>query len=124
MLDPVCRIAVLRVLPILRLGTGADIGPGALFAVCALPHLIVEFFSPIYQPGSHCHDSGHGRVRMDLAFDYWVPIDKHANSYTLWISLSSKWQLSQQRRAMPRSTVPSRKSAMDATMLAPGDFSR
>lgn len=63
-----------------------------------------------------CHDSAHGRVRMAPAFDNWVPINKQTNSYTLWMSLSSKWQLSQQRCAMPRSTVPSRKSATDAAI--------
>lgn len=45
------RIAELRVLPILRLGTGAYMGPGALFAACGLPHFIVEFFSPHINPG-------------------------------------------------------------------------
>lgn len=38
------RIAELRVLPILRLGTGAYIGPGALIAACGLLHFIVNFF--------------------------------------------------------------------------------
>lgn len=38
------RIAELRVLPILCLGTGAYIGPGALIAACGLPHFIVNSF--------------------------------------------------------------------------------
>lgn len=45
------RIAVLRVLLILRLGTGTDIGPGALFAVCALSHFIVNSFLAYINPG-------------------------------------------------------------------------
>lgn len=49
--DHDCRIAELRVLPILRLGTGADIGIGTIFAVCALLYLIVEFYSPHINPG-------------------------------------------------------------------------
>lgn len=63
-----------------------------------------------------CHDSAHDHVRMASAFDNWVPIDKHANSYTLWMSLSSKWPLSQQRHAAARSTVPSRKSIAEAAI--------
>ena len=63
-----------------------------------------------------CHDSAHDHVRMASAFDNWVPIVKHANSYTLWMSLSSKWQLSQQRHAAARSTVPSRKSVAEAAI--------
>ena len=63
-----------------------------------------------------CHDSAHDHVRMASAFDNWVPIDKHANSYTLWMSLSSKWPLSQQRHAAARSTVPSRKSITEAAI--------
>ena len=60
-----------------------------------------------------CHDSAHGRVRMASAFDNWAPINKQANSYTLWMSLSSKWKLFQQRYAAAKSTVPSRKSATE-----------
>ena len=63
-----------------------------------------------------CHDSAHGRVRMASAFDKWVPIDKHANSHTLWMSLSSKWQLSQQRHAAARSTVASRKNVKETAI--------
>ena len=68
-----------------------------------------------------CHDSAHDHVRMASAFDNWVPIDKHANSYTLWMSLFSKWQLSQQRHAAARSTVASRKNVKEATtqLLSP-----
>ena len=53
---------------------------------------------------------------MVPAIDNWVPINQQANSYTLWMSLSSKWQLSQQRHAAARSTVPSRKNATDAAI--------
>ena len=63
-----------------------------------------------------CHDSAHDHVRMASAFNNWVPIDKHANSYTLWMSLSSKWQLSQQRHAAARSTVASRKNVKEAAI--------
>lgn len=63
-----------------------------------------------------CHDSAHDHVRMASAFDNWVPIDKHANSYTLWMSLSSKWPLSQQRHAAARSTVPSRKNVKETAI--------
>lgn len=49
--DHDCRIAELRVLPILRLGTGVDIDIGTIFAICALPYLIVEFYSPYINPG-------------------------------------------------------------------------
>lgn len=45
------RIAVIRVLLILRLGTGTDIGPGALFAVCALSYFIVNSFFAYINPG-------------------------------------------------------------------------
>lgn len=53
---------------------------------------------------------------MAPAFDNWAPINKQTNSYTLWMSLSSKWQLSQQRHAAARSAVPSRKSATESTI--------
>ena len=42
------RIAELRVLPILCLGTGAYIGPGALIAACGLPHFIDNLFYVYY----------------------------------------------------------------------------
>ena len=51
MLDPDRRIVVLRVLPILRLGTGAYIGPGALIAACGLLHFIVNSFLAYIIPG-------------------------------------------------------------------------
>ena len=53
---------------------------------------------------------------MASTFDNWVPIDKHANSYTLWMSLSSKWQPSQQRHAAARSTVASRKNVKETAI--------
>mgnify|MGYP004595279427 CR=1 FL=1 len=49
--DHDCRIVELRVLPILRLGTGVDIDIGTIFAICALPYLIAEFYSPHINPG-------------------------------------------------------------------------
>lgn len=45
------RIAELRVLPILCLGTGAYIGPGALIAACGLPYFIVNSFLVYIIPG-------------------------------------------------------------------------
>ena len=63
-----------------------------------------------------CHDSAHGCVRTASAVDNWVPINKQINSYTLWMALSPKWQLSQQRYAAARSTVPRRKSVTEAAI--------
>lgn len=51
MLDLDRRIAEHRALPILRLGTGAYIGPGALFAACGLPYFIVNSFLAYINPG-------------------------------------------------------------------------
>ena len=45
------RIAELRVLPILCLGTGAYIGPGALIVACGLPHFIVNSILAYIIPG-------------------------------------------------------------------------
>lgn len=63
-----------------------------------------------------CRDTAHGRVRMAPAFDNWAPINKQTNSYTLWMSLSSKWQLSQRRHAVARSTVASRKNVKETAI--------
>lgn len=87
--------------------------PLLLLVVC--PTLLLILFSRILSRVSLLRFA-HGCVRMASAFDNWVPIDKHANSYTLWMSLSSKWQPSQQRHAEARSTVASRKNVKETAI--------
>lgn len=102
-------------LMVFRLGTKVDKDPGApslpsvqtatLLNAC-ITHVDLgrmSRFSPWSRP-------------YGPAFDYWVPINKQANSYTLWMSLSSKWQLSQQRHAVARDTIPRRKSVTEAAI--------
>lgn len=102
-------------LMVFRLGTKVDKDPGApslpsvqtatLLNAC-ITHVDLgrmSRFSPWSRP-------------YGPAFDYWVPINKQANSYTLWMSLSSKWQLSQQRYAVARDTIPRRKSVTEAAI--------
>ena len=102
-------------LMVFRLGTKVDKDPGApslpsvqtatLLNACII-HVDLgrmSRFSPWSRP-------------YGPAFDYWVPINKQAYSYTLWMSLSSKWQLSQQRHAVARNTIPRRKSVTEVAI--------
>lgn len=74
---------------VFRLGTRVDKDHGAL----SLSSIQLRHYSMLVSlkwTWVACHDSAHGRVRMASAFDNWAPINKQANSYTLWMSLSSK----------------------------------
>ncbi len=102
-------------LMVFRLGTKVDKDPGASSLPSVQTATLLNACITHVDLGRMSRFSPWSRP-YGPAFDYWVPINKQANSYTLWMSLSSKWQLSQQRHAVARDTIPRRKSVTEAAI--------